>query len=116
LKRIAHLSTCVFPWLILLTGILAISRPAAAFPLKHHVHAAAGPQIIAYVFPRDRQLASGEIMAHQLTRINYAFALIHDGQIVTESPVDGPNLHTLVALKQDNPSLQVLISVGGWLG
>lgn len=102
--------------MLLMLGAVAISLPAAAIPLKHHVRTPAGEQIIAYVFPRDQLIEPGEIAARKLTRINYAFALIQNGRIVTESPVDAPNLGTLVALKQENPSLQVLVSVGGWLG
>jgi chitinase len=104
---------CVFG-LLLLSCILVLSLQAAASPIQQHP--SSGPQIIAYVFPRDRLLKPGEIAAGKVTRINYAFALIHDGRIVTESPVDGPNLTALAALRQKNPSLQVLISVGGWLG
>lgn len=116
MRRIPHPRTCVFQWLVLLSSLLTISPQAAAFPLKHHTHPSSGPQIIAYVFSRDRLIEPGEITARKLTRINYAFALIRDGRIVTESPVDAPNLTALAALRQENPSLQVLISVGGWLG
>jgi chitinase len=73
------------------------------------------PQIIAYVFPRDRVLQPADIDAAKLTRINYAFANIQDGRIVIGAPQDEANFATLVGLKQQNPSLQVLISVGGWL-
>ncbi len=78
----------------------------------------AGPQpvIVAYVFPQTALLQPGEIAARKLTRINFAFALIQDGKIVTEDPADPANLAYLVALKKENPSLSVLISVGGWLG
>jgi chitinase len=116
LRRIPHPCIGIFLWAVLVSSILTAALPVAAFPLKHHSHPSTGPQIIAYVFPRDRLIGPGEITAGKLTRINYAFALIHDGRIVTESPVDGPNLNTLTALRRENPSLQVLISVGGWLG
>ena len=71
--------------------------------------------IVAYVFPRDNPILPGEIAAQKLTRINYAFANINDGRIVDGYSHDNGNLTSLVALKQENPSLTVLVSVGGWL-
>ncbi len=76
----------------------------------------ARPEVIAYVFKRNDLIQPGEIAAHKLTRINYAFALIQEGEIVNGYANDDQNLAALVALKQENPSLTVLISVGGWLG
>jgi chitinase len=73
------------------------------------------PMIVAYVFPQDNPLREGEIAAQKLTRINYAFANIKEGRIVNGFAFDDRNLASLVALKQHNPSLTVLISVGGWL-
>ncbi len=76
---------------------------------------ATGPAIVAYVFPQDAALRDGEIAAQRLTRINYAFANIKDGRIVNGFANDDQNLASLVALKHQNPSLTVLVSVGGWL-
>ena len=73
------------------------------------------PVIVAYVFPQDRPLREGEIAAQKVTRINYAFANIKNGRIVNGFANDDGNLAALVALKQQNPSLTVLVSVGGWL-
>ena len=73
------------------------------------------PQVIAYVFPKGRVIAASEIAADKLTRINYAFANIAKGQIVDGDAVDGANYAMLASLKQRNPSLEVMTSVGGWL-
>jgi chitinase len=70
--------------------------------------------IIAYVFPRDRVLAPDEVNARKLTRINYAFANIKDGEIIEGFSHDAENFTILNALKKDNPSLRILVSVGGW--
>jgi chitinase len=72
--------------------------------------------VVGYVFPRGSLLAPGQIDAHNLTRIDYAFAAIESGRVVEGSQVDGQNLAVLTSLRKQNPSLTVLISVGGWLG
>jgi chitinase len=73
------------------------------------------PVVVAYVFPKDSLIQSGEIAAQKLTRINYAFANLREGRIATGYANDDKNLAALVALKQRNPSLTVLVSAGGWL-
>jgi chitinase len=95
--------------------LLAAGLQAAGSRRGHGEHGRSVPVVIAYVFPRDHVIQPGEIAARKLSRINYAFANIKDGRMVAENPADAGNLATLIALKQENPSLEVLISVGGWL-
>jgi chitinase len=71
-------------------------------------------QIIGYIFPKDRVIAPGEVAARKLTRINYAFANLQNGVIVEGFGHDTENFAALNSLKHDNPSLTVLVSVGGW--
>jgi len=71
--------------------------------------------IVAYVFPQNNLIQPGEIAARKLTRINYAFANLQGGRIIEGFPLDSKNIPALVALKTENPSLTVLVSVGGWL-
>lgn len=71
--------------------------------------------VVAYVFPENNLLAQGDIDARSLTRINYAFANIQDGRIVTGFSQDAANFKVLDSLKEQNQSLAVLVSVGGWL-
>jgi chitinase len=97
--------------------LLALCLPLlslCAANLRAEAPAPAPPQIIAYVFPEEIPVAVGSIDAAHLTRINYAFANIKNGLIVDGFDHEAQNLAALVALKQRNPRLQVLVSVGGW--
>jgi chitinase len=73
------------------------------------------PMIVGYVFPQNAALQPRQIDALSLTRINYAFANVEGGRMVTGFAEDERNFAFLTALRQQNPSLTVLVSVGGWL-
>jgi chitinase len=85
-----------------------------AAPLQPAPTPPTAPAIVGYVFPKGEVLAPHAVDARRLTRINYAFANIANGRIVPGSPADAANFATLTALKQQNPALDVLVSVGGW--
>ncbi len=69
--------------------------------------------LIGYVMG-SRSTALSPSDARRLTHINYAFANVRDGRIVLERPADAQQLDSLRALKQYNPDLKLLLSVGGW--
>jgi chitinase len=71
--------------------------------------------VVGYVFPQDAVLQPGQIDASSLTRVNYAFANIKDGRMVTGFASDAQNFAFLTGLRKQNPSFTVLVSVGGWL-
>ncbi len=96
-----------------LAALLLTCLPCAK--IARAANATPAPVILAYVFPQDAPLQPGQIDARSLTRINYAFANIKDGRMVTGFASDAQNYAYLNGLKSQNPSLTVLVSVGGWL-
>jgi chitinase len=73
------------------------------------------PTVAGYIFTKEKALPPGTVDAQSMTRINYAFANIANGRMVLGSPSDAGNFAQLTALRQKNPSLTILVSVGGWL-
>ncbi|MGX5817853.1 glycoside hydrolase family 18 protein [Chitinophaga lutea] len=85
-----------------LTGFRPASRPQ--------------PVVIAYVGGYRGLIENPDaIMVEKLTHINYAFVDIKEGRAwLTNERTDTVNFRRLNALKQRNPNLRILISIGGW--
>ena len=109
-KRASRRFLAVAPQLLSLAAFALVYTVGSVAQTREPTHV-----ILAYVFPQDAVLQPGDVAANKLTRINYAFANIKGGKIIDGFPTTAANLAALVALKQQNPSLTVLASVGGWL-
>lgn len=73
-------------------------------------------QVVGYVFPQNGPIQPGQVDAHAMTRINYAFAGLTGGRVTLASANAANDLAQLVSLRRENGELKILISVGGWLG
>jgi chitinase len=100
---------------MLRTRLLLAVLASSIFAFNTAAQPVAGRAVVGYVFAQDNALLPGEIDAHSLTRVNYAFANIESGRMVPGFAKDRENFAFLESLKQQNPTLTVLVSVGGWL-
>jgi chitinase len=88
-----------------LAGLASATRLAAASEPRDF-------RVIAYV---PGWSMPAVIHAQKLTHINFAFAKIDgEGKAAFENPAIATALESLLPLRQDNPDLRILISVGGW--
>jgi len=92
-----------------LTAVLALLVPALGWTVT-----LSRPIVAGYVFPQEKALPPNAVDALSMTRINYAFSNIANGRMVLGAPTDAGNFAQLTALRQQNPALTVLVSVGGW--
>jgi len=74
------------------------------------------PRVIGYYAGWSaRTYPIADIPATKLTHVNYAFAVIQDGQCAVKNETEAAeHFRQFAALKQKHPHLKVLISVGGW--
>lgn len=73
------------------------------------------PVIIAYVGGFRGLVNTDSINTGKVSHINYAFVDIKDNRAwLHNEATDTINLRRLSALKQRNPNLKILISIGGW--
>jgi chitinase len=107
LMRLSMLMTAMLP-------LLAGAAEAAG------VTAQPAYKVVAYYLPSQRQYSAADIDPAKITHLNYAFAVIKDGEVAADQAISaeqGPrDFVVLRALKQRNPALKTLISVGGWAG
>jgi len=105
MKRISrHLLISISALIFITTSVFAQSK------LKKHV-------IIGYVGGYHGLYDTAMVHPKMLTHINYAFVVIKNNRAYLEhEKTDTINFRNLNKLKQINPNLKVLISIGGWGG
>lgn len=96
-------------------GLLLIAQavlfPACSGPKTP----SAAPAVIAYVGGYRGLVDAGRISPQKITHINYAFVNLIDGRAtLSNEATDTVNFRALNALKEQNPDLKILISIGGW--
>ncbi len=85
---------------------------AAFFFLCAATTQAQSPRVIGYVMDSAAPL---QLSANKLDVVNFAFAHVQpDGSVYLPAFVDPARLHAVVAKRADNPSLQIVLSIGGW--
>jgi len=70
--------------------------------------------VIAYLSQGNKLIKPENIAVEKLSHINFAFANIVDGKIAEGAETDSANFEILNDLKERQPELKLLISVGGW--
>ena len=77
-------------------------------------------RVVGYV-AGYRDFDFSKIQAEKLTHINYAFANVIDGEVmfdtadIDNTSLKDDDLKALQKLKEINPDLKILVSVGGWV-
>ena len=100
------------------TALLMV-LPVFAGGAKHDTYTAPEHTVVGYYagWASYQGYTPEDIPAHLLTQVNYAFADINEKDNTIFLPYgaqDQKNLAALRALRQKNPHLKLLISVGGW--
>ena len=88
------------------------AAPAGAAQLEEAARGSRSLRVVAYV---AGWAMPAVIHGEKLTHVNFAFARIGpDGRAELADSALEANLARLVALKQTNPQLKVIVSIGGW--
>ena len=70
--------------------------------------------VIAYYMGDDKQI--NEYDTSKLTHIIFSFCHLKDGKLSVDNAKDSLTIKKLVSLKEKNPKLKIMLSLGGWGG
>lgn len=102
------------PFLLCIFIIITGSLTAVSSCTSKSSEKSASYQLMGYLLG-NHEISVTPSDATSLTHINYAFANVTaDGKVVLQQEHDSTNLARLTALRDYNPDLKILLSVGGW--
>jgi chitinase len=84
----------------------------ASLGMNAHAHSPKEFSIIAYYDGDCNKISQYDVS--KLTHIIFSFCHLKDGKLNVDKAKDTLTIRTLVALKDKNPKLKVMLSMGGW--
>ncbi|RAI88410.1 glycoside hydrolase family 18 protein [Algoriphagus yeomjeoni] len=104
-----------FSYLLLFFSILSCSAPADNQTTEPQVTFLTPDPVIMAYYVAERDYQPEKIPVEKLTHIIYSFTNVIGGEMkFRNEEVAGPKLEALVAQKERNPDLKVMIACGGW--
>lgn len=100
--------------IVTITGGIIILLASCGTRENIHISDPPSNRLVGYILGKEK-LAVEPADATLLTHINYAFANVTaEGTVVLEQEFDSTHLARLTALRDYNPDLKILLSIGGW--
>lgn len=106
-------------FIIIILSCLAAGGRAQGLPAPRggrtaRAGSAGGPAVIAYY--ATKTIAIDSFAAEKLTHIIFSFCHLRGNEMTVTNAYDSAIIRALVALKDKNPHLKVILSLGGWAG
>lgn len=100
----------------LLLGTIRSSLAVVLLLLIHPGYAQVNPSFTVTAYFMGSPAQADSVDASKLTHIIFSFCHLKGNTLQVDNSSDATTISNLVALKKKNPSLKVLLSLGGWGG